>query len=424
MRIVQMILGLFFTPWIARYLGPSNLGSVSYVRSIVAILTPIATLGLNNIIIKIFHDHPGEDSKVLGTGIVMNLVASAVTSVLVVLIVCGLNDFDPTLRNIACIESLYLFFRSSELVIYWYHKNLDSKIPSILQTVSYFIMTAYRAYCLIGKKNIYWFAFNDTVDIASLALLLYISYKRRVKEPFSFDGALARNMLRHSYPFIASGLLVAAYGDIGTVILRAVNDFSSVGLYQTGVSINSLWSFILQALIDSAYTIIVAEKKNGRQEAYEKRVRQLYASIFWFSTLVSIFVMLFAKTIILFLYGEEYLPAVSCLQIATWINGFGYLANASGIWMVCEEKENYQKQIFGIGFVLNVITNFALIAGFGMNGAALATLVTEILTSLIIPSFFSATRENVKLILQAMKPSTLIDLIREVKEGRLSWKEQ
>lgn len=412
MKILQMLLGLIFSAWTARYLGPSDLGTISYVASFVSFFTSIATLGLNNIIIKELQDHEDEQGKVLGTGILMRIAASIFSAVCIVAIVCALNGNDPELRKIAVIESIYLAFSSFELITYWYHNRLESKVASIIQTIAYIGMSIYRVFCLTQGKNIYWFSFNDSLNAIIMAFLLYLSFRRYSSQPMGWDSKLWKQMLSKSHHFIASGLMVAIYSEMDKIMIKGWMDSYSVGQYSIASGINTLWAFILQALIDSAYSIIVEEYRRGDRETYHRRIIQLYSAVFWFSIFVSALITIFAKPVILILYGSQYLPAVNCLRVTTWINTFAYLGVARGAWMVCEDNQSYQKWILGIGSLVNIVLNSLWIPSLGIEGAALATVVTQVVTSMIAPLFFARTRENTGFILQAMHPKVLKELIR------------
>ena len=59
------------------------------------------------------------------------------------------------------------------------------------------------------------------------------------------------------------------------------------------------------------------------------------------------------------------------------------------------------KYYLAIGVGVNLVLNFFLIPAWGIEGAALATLVTQITTSLIAPMFFKQTRVHTKIVLEA-----------------------
>ena len=61
-------------------------------------------------------------------------------------------------------------------------------------------------------------------------------------------------------------------------------------------------------------------------------------------------------------------------------------------------KNKYVKYYLAIGVVVNLVLNLLLIPTIGIEGAALATLITQITTSLIGPLFFKETRVHTKIV--------------------------
>lgn len=68
-KIVNMILSFFVSLATARYLGPSNFGSINYVAAYVSFFSSIASLGLSVIVIKEVSSGEEDDNKVIWTGI-------------------------------------------------------------------------------------------------------------------------------------------------------------------------------------------------------------------------------------------------------------------------------------------------------------------------------------------------------------------
>ena len=58
--------------------------------------------------------------------------------------------------------------------------------------------------------------------------------------------------------------------------------------------------------------------------------------------------------------------------------------------------------------VINIILNYFMIPVMGVVGAALASLITQICTSMILPCFIKEMRPNVKLMIQGL-------LLRQIK---------
>jgi O-antigen/teichoic acid export membrane protein len=117
---------------------------------------------------------------------------------------------------------------------------------------------------------------------------------------------------------------------------------------------------------------------------------------------ISLVISLLAKWIIGILYGAPYLPAVAPLRIVVWYTAFSYLGVARNAWMVCENKQHYLKYLYSGAALINVILNVLLIPSFGATGAAAASLITQISTTVLLPILIKPLRGNVKMMLDAV----------------------
>ena len=174
----------------------------------------------------------------------------------------------------------------------------------------------------------------------------------------------------------------------------------AVGYYTAATKISSMWSFVLTALINSSRPVIIASKVKSH-ELYIKQNKRLYATIIWIGIAAGLGITVLGKWIILIMYGRDYLPAVSSLQISAWYTMFAMLGSARGIWIVCEEKSKYVKYYLGTGAVINVILNYLLIPVYGPGGAAAATLITQIFTAVLAPAMFKETRIYTRYVAEA-----------------------
>lgn len=111
--------------------------------------------------------------------------------------------------------------------------------------------------------------------------------------------------------------------------------------------------------------------------------------------------MAFGRFAIVLVYGEAYEPAADTLKVICWYTIFSYLGVARNSWVVCEKKQKYLKYMYLSAAIINVILNYFLIPIMGTLGAALASLITQICTSLILPALIKDMRPNTKLMLEA-----------------------
>ncbi len=90
------------------------------------------------------------------------------------------------------------------------------------------------------------------------------------------------------------------------------------------------------------------------------------------------------------------------LSIISWYTIFSYLGVARNAWIVCNNKQKYLKYMYFSAALVNIILNYIFIPLWGAQGAALASLFTQILTSIVLPYFVKDLQANVKLMRDAL----------------------
>lgn len=400
-KIIQMVFSLIVSILSARLLGPSDYGLVNYGIAYTNFFMSFCTLGLNSVIIKDFLDNPDEKGIALGSSIIFRFVSSTLSAIIIVLTSFFLDRGDPLTVSIVAICAVSLLFQAFDTINYYFQSCYQSKVIAVITLIAYIITSVYKTILLVIGADIRLFAFATSVDYIVVAILLLIAYKANDGPKLQISLKKGFSLLKKSYHYILSGTMVAIYGQVDKLMLKAMIDEAAVGYYSIASSINAMWVFVLSAIIDSMYPTILQLYNKGK-EAFEKKNRQLYAIVFYISVLVSIIFTLFGKFAILILYGEDYLPAVLPLSIITWYTAFSYLGVARNAWVVCEGKQKYLKYMYLAATVINVILNCLMIPHWGVSGAAVASLITQVCTSIVIPAFIPQMRRNTKLIIESI----------------------
>lgn len=400
-QIFQMLVSLVVGVLSARYLGPQNYGTLNYTASFVTFVNAIATLGMEGVVIKKIIDRPDKEGEFLGGCIALRLMSSLVSIISIEIAIGLLNPGDSLKLWLGLIQGVQLFWRSFLILDSWFQRHLKSKYVSIGKMLASLIVAGYRIFLLVTNKSIIWFAFAATISEMVIAITGMFFYRTERNQKIRINLSCGFDVLKESYHFILSGLMVAIYSQMDKIMIGSMLGDLEVGYYTTASAISSMWVFIPTAIINSFRPMILELKSKKNEELYLHRLKQLYAALIWMCIAFSLFVMLFGKLLIWLLYGKAYLAASSALRICVWYELFAVIGSARGIWVLAEEKNKYVKYYLGIGAVVNLILNSLWIPSFGINGAAFATLITQITTSLIAPLLFRETRVHTKIVLEA-----------------------
>ncbi|MEA5152336.1 MAG: polysaccharide biosynthesis C-terminal domain-containing protein, partial [Oscillospiraceae bacterium] len=208
----------------------------------------------------------------------------------------------------------------------------------------------------------------------------------------------AKAMLRISYPFIFAAIMTTIYGQTDKIMLKNMLSNEAVASYSVALTLAGVISIVPAAVIEGFRPDIMTYKLSN-EELYKKRLRQLYAAIFWLCIAFCLFVTFFAKYIVLILYGEKYLAAIPVLSLVVWYTSFSYFGAVNSMYMVAESKAGWVQVTTLVGMLLNICMNFILIPVMGAMGAALASLLTQIVANFILIAIVPQLRGCFRLII-------------------------
>ena len=412
-RIIQSLLGFVISMLTARYLGPSNYGLINYASSLVAFVTPIMTLGINAVLVKEIISNPDNEGEILGTTLILN-VASALLCIIGLACFVLISNQGETETLIVCmLYSLTLIAQAFEMIQYWFQAKLLSKYTALVGICAYLVVSIYKVFLLVTQKSVYWFAVSNSIDYAIIAFALIITYYKMGNQRFSFSKKRAIQLYSISKYYIISNMMITIFSQTNRIMLKNMVDDAETGYYSAAVTCASLTNFVFAAVIDSMRPIIF-EGKEENNEAFELNLKRLYSIIIYMSLLQSVGIAILANIIVRIIYGEAYLPAVGILRVIVWYTTFSYIGAVRDIWIMAENKQKILWKINLFGALVNVVLNLCFIPIWGGTGAALASLITQIFTNVILGYIIKSIRKNNRLMLDSLNPKYLKRMVKIV----------
>lgn len=416
-RVVQAIVAMLINMLTARYLGPSGFGLITYASSLVAFVLPIMQLGLSNVLVQEIVSSPEEEGKILGTSIILSLLSSICCIIGVSAFSFAANPGETGTILVCFLYSLVLIFQAFDYVEYWYQAKLMSKYTSMISLMAYVIVSAYKIFLLVKGKSVYWFAISNALDYVLISFGGLFLYRRLGGRELSFSLEIGKKLFSKSKHYILSSMMVTVFAQTDKIMLKMMLDESATGYYGAAVTCAGMTGFIFAAIIDSFRPSIFEGQKEGN-EVFRHRLTMLYSIVIYLSLAQSIVMTLFSKWIIYILYGTAYNPAISALQIIVWYTTFSYMGSVRNIWILANEKQKYLWQINMSGAVANVILNVVLIPLIGINGAAVASLITQLFSNVIVGYIIKPIRPNNAIMVESLRVKYLKDAFSKLKKKK------
>lgn len=402
-NILRMGVGLLVGIWIARYLGPQQFGLWSYVIAFMALFGGFAALGLDGIVVRELVTNPEKSDALLGSAFALKLIGGSITCLIAILAISLMRSGETLVLWLAGISAAGFIFQSVNVIGFYFQAKVQSRYTVQAASGAFILMTLVKISLLITSAPLISFVWAGLGEVALSALFLLVSYRinhHNVRK-WRYEWHVARDILRDSWPVMLSSISIMIYMRIDQIMIGQMLGDKEVGLYAAAVRINEAWGFIPTAIVSSLFpAIIEARKKNGT--FYRERLQQLHDLMVWISLAVAVPLTILSDWVILLLFGQAYEQAGVVLAIHVWGGLFAALGIARGSWMLAENLQKYSVWCIGAGAVVNVPANLLLIPAYGIKGAALGTLFSQVVVAVVAPFFFAKTRPSSIMAVRAM----------------------
>jgi polysaccharide transporter, PST family len=407
-RILRMGFGLVVGVWIARYLGVKQFGIFNYATAFVAMFSPLATLGLDAVIVRRLVGDVTQQQEILGTSFWMRFIAGWFTWLVAVIGIYLLRPGDVTTVVAVIILGAVNISQSVDTIDLWFQSQVQSKYSVLAKNIAFIIATTNKAILISIHAPFLAFVIVVLIEAVLGAIGLIIVYQQQghLLKLWSWSRSLAQDLLRESLPLILSGLTIMIYMRIDQIMLGQMIGDKAVGVYSAATRISEVWYFIPMTVSSSVMPSIFKAKEIG-EELYYQRIGKLNRGLTWLAIVVAIIMTFVSKPLIVMLFGNSYLESGNILAVHIWASVFVFTGVATSGWFIAENLAYLSLYRTLSGAVVNILLNIFLIPVYGGLGAAIATVIAQAVASFISNATNSKTRKLFNLQIKSLLPFRL-----------------
>jgi O-antigen/teichoic acid export membrane protein len=393
-QLVRLGLGVFIGVWIARYLGPAQFGALSYATAFVTIIGSFASLGLQGVVVRELIVQPGRETAILGSSLLLQFAAASTATVLSVLAVQWANAGDGVTIGLVSILALSLPFQSGAIVRYWFESKVLSRYVVWVENAVFVAVFLIKLLLIMTQASLMAFAWvvlvQSVLTAAGLGLLYVIKFhelgwwKPQLRECF--------RLLGRCWPLALSSIAIIIYTRTDQIMLDHMCGNSSVGIYAASLRLSEVWYTIPAIITGSLFPSILALRAKNLA-LYRQHVLGLLKLLVAIAVLVAVVVSLAATPLVELLFGNGYEASADILRIQMWSGVFVFIGVASSSWLIAEGLQLHSFYRTACGASINVGANFILIPEYGPAGAAIATLVSQLVAAYLMDIVSPKTRD-------------------------------
>jgi len=398
-RIGGQVMGFLLTLIIAHYFGAKGLGD--YVLSIVVlrVFTLFSKFGMDTFSIRFIASFAKQGkwkSIQLFRSKIIRLLS--ISSLLFSLLMYYLSEDIANLVH-AKVEHVRLnAFFVLPMSFFMLHYQSLRGLKRIAE-FSFFYRMAQATFSIISifiitqffvDGNVPVYAYLSSLAIVSLlAFIVFFNSYNKIKQ-FSDDEQIEElkysEILKVSIPlmFAQSVQFIMAWTD--KLMLGNMMGSEEVGIYFTAFKLSMFASIALMA-INSIASPKFAELYGKKDFDGLKKVAHQSSKMIFLATLPLVLLFFSFPEFLLGLFGEEFKVGVKAFVFLSFGKLISSFSGSAGNILQMTGKQVIFMNVLFVGAIVNVILNFFLIPKFGINGAALASMISLSMWNLIMVYF-------------------------------------
>ncbi|MFA5992293.1 MAG: flippase [Candidatus Pacearchaeota archaeon] len=248
----------------------------------------------------------------------------------------------------------------------------------------------------LGSSSI---AFSYLLGMAAMLVLAYFVCKYKLAEIFSKSNIeqsekkkIKKDLINYSIPLLFSGFISVLFYWIDSFSIGLFKGAFEVGIYNAAVPLAMALAVIPELFNQLFFPLITKEYSKDNLELIKTLSKQVSKWVFIIVLPIFILLFLFPGAAINLLFGQDYLPAINALRILSIgaLISAVFMVSSQLISMIGKSRLVLFNIVLAsaINFVLNMIfipmqKIWFIDNAIGINGAALATLISVIVLNLL-----------------------------------------
>lgn len=295
-----------------------------------------------------------------------------------------------------------------------FENDLKSKVIVLCANVTTVISCICQFFIVKAKLDISYIAITYLAMACINLFLLVFSYTKQYEKLDFKDASLkiGRELLIGSLGISVSTLASTLYSVSDSIMLENMLGSSLVGVYSSAVKFNSVVQIAMVPIATSLFPQMRDLYMNSYEE-YEKKYIEYTTIVTWISIIGVIVANVLIGPFINVFFNEEYGRTIGAFRILSVGSIFMYNAFFRSSHYVLQGKTFSLMWITILGSIINLFLNYFLISFYNINGAAIATALTQFFTLFVLNFVF----KNEKIVYRAQRKG--FDLIRFIKLMRV-----
>jgi len=388
-----IVLGIFALGWMARHLGPTNMGILGNASAVVTYFG-IFAVGIDaTVFIRQVLASPEKENAIMG-GATAVLFLTGMISWLALLLWLGLGSQDEALvKQVTAVLGLRLCVVFPAPLAFWFQSRLKTQFTVLPQTASSLFLRGWQIACVLMGGSLVWIAGGEALALLVILLLsIYFYYQcGQSISAWRCDLKSGLALVRASLPALLAGMLLTLLSKMDVLMIKSMLGLEAAGYYTAATSLTESLFFMVTLLSVPLTPLLIKSWKDTpeRYPMHRANYAKLCALAGWACALS---LAIGSNIAIQVVFGSTYEASKPALLLHAFLLVPCFLGAAIQSFLTIEALLAWLSAFLGTALIVNFLLNMLLIPPMGISGAATASVIASLIAQTLAPLLFKPTK--------------------------------
>lgn len=377
-RILGVIFPLITAIYFSRVLEPDGIGRVAYAQNVVSYFIMFAALGIPSYgtrEIAKHQDSPAESSRLFSELLVLNGLSTALSLGAYGIMIPLLFSENAMIYWICALDLLFNFAN-----IDWLFQGREEYGYITLRSVLVKLVSLILMFVLVTEREDYGlYALIHCIGTGCNYIFNIVHARKTVK--FTLHGLNFRRHMRPLLFLLISSVTASLYNKVDVTMLGWLSSHETVGYYTNAHKVVGMVLTLVTA-ISAVFLPRLSYVYSNDREHYSELLSRGLKIVLLLSIPCCAGLFLVAPGMVSVLFGVKFAPAATTIRILSAlvvIRGVGDLLCYQAI--ISTGRERYLIKSRVLASLINIFLNGYLIPRYGHDGAAIASVISELVVN-------------------------------------------
>lgn len=380
-QIVVLLVPLITIPYISRVLGPDGVGTSAFTYSIVQYFVLAGSIGISvygNRQIASVRDNKEQLNKTFWSIFYLKVITTTISLGAFIIFLFVINEY----HFIFVIQGLYIIATMFDIT--WLYMGLEDFKKTVIRNLIVKIIGTIGIFVFVQEVTDLW---KYILLLACSQLFGYLTLYMYLPKTIDFVKVSIKEIIKHLKPSLSlfiPQISLQIYLVLNKTMLGVFSNTYQVGIFDNSDKIVK----IVLAIVTAMGVVMLPRIANQMANGDKEKIKEYIISSFNFATYLAIPLMFgliaISSNFVPWFFGHGFEDAVDVIKILSPIILLIAWSNVLGVqYFLGTGQTNLFTISVTIGAFLNLLLNFYFIPKYFAVGAALATLIAEIVVTFV-----------------------------------------